>query len=831
MTPNASLPVSVFQPKVKRSKSLLLRFLGFSFGVGCILFVIGAAAVGVILLHTAKELPDFEVLAKYEPSVMTRVHAGDGRLIAEYASQRRIFVPVNTIPKTVIAAYLSAEDKNFFKHQGIDYLGIARAVVNKLKGGRLTGASTITQQVAKNFLLTSERTFDRKLKEAILALRIEQAYSKEKILELYLNEIYLGLRSYGIAAAALNYYGKELKNLTIGEAAYLAALPKAPENYHPIRKLKAATIRRNFVLNRMAANGYISKEEAEREKALPLTVNPRQFGAQLFAGEYFAEEVRRNLVGLFGEAKTQSGGLSVRTTMEPQLQQMAKRALVNGLVGYDRRHGWRGPVKTIDLSGDWNRALHNIVLPGVIDPWRMAVVLRVDNAAGLQIALRSTAGRINRTTAIKAPDAGIVPVDTTTWTKQKTLASFLKPGDVIYVAPNTRENGQAIPGEWKLMQKPAVDGAIVAMNPHTGRVLALVGGFTFGLWQDGDQFNRAIDARRQPGSAFKPLVYAAALDNGYMPTTIISAAPLVINQGNGQDDWRPLEYSGKFYGPATLRKGIVSSRNLMTVRLANTLGMPLVADYARRFGVYDNLRPLLSMSLGAGETTLLRMVNAYAMLANGGREVQPTLIDRIQDRYGRTVWRHDQRGCQNCLQPEWQGQDEPELGDARAQVVNPITAYQMTSIMEDVVQRGTGKKVKVVGKPLAGKTGTTNDQKDAWFVGYSSDLVVGVYIGFDSPKNMGKGETGGGLAAPIFADFMKMALADTPAAPFRHPTGVKLIRVDRRSGVRTQSTDPNGTVLEAFKPENEPSDDPGLLLPADAESVSTSGLGDGRGLY
>ncbi|MEO0619809.1 MAG: transglycosylase domain-containing protein, partial [Pseudomonadota bacterium] len=495
--PPSALPPSVFAPIVKRRrKSVLLRFLGWSFAFGFMLFLIGSTVAGIVLLHTAKELPDFEVLAKYEPPVMTRVHANDGRLIAEYAIERRIYVPVNTIPKRVIQAYLSAEDKNFFEHKGLDFVGIARAVLIKAQGGRLTGASTITQQVAKNFLLSSERTFDRKLKEAILAMRIERAYSKEKILELYLNEIYLGLRSYGIAAAALNYYGKELEDLTVGEAAYLAALPKAPENYHPFRKTKRAIDRRNFVLGRMLANGFITQEVRDREAALPLNVNPRPFNSQLFAGEYFAEEVRRTLVSMFGEDKTVGGGLSVRTTMNPQLQRMAKKALVDGLVRFDRRKGWRGPVQQIDMSGDWHRALHNIVLVGELEPWRLAVVTKVDNKQGLLVALRSTAGRVDPSTKIAEPELVRVPVKTTRWARKRSLSRWLSPGDVIYVAPNTKKNGEVIAGEWKLMQKPAVDGGIVAMDPHTGRVLALVGGFTFGLWDGGDQFNRATTANR-----------------------------------------------------------------------------------------------------------------------------------------------------------------------------------------------------------------------------------------------------------------------------------------------------------------------------------------------
>ncbi|MEL6421492.1 MAG: penicillin-binding transpeptidase domain-containing protein, partial [Pseudomonadota bacterium] len=612
--------------------------------------------------------------------------------------------------------------------------------------------------------------------------------------------------------------------------AYLAALPKAPENYHPFRKTERAITRRNFVLRRMLANGFITRAVFEREKALPLNVNPRPFNSQLFAGEYFAEEVRRTLVEMFGEDKTVGGGLSVRTTMVPSLQRMAKKALVDGLVRFDRRKGWRGPVSSIDMNGDWHRALHNIVLAGELEPWRLAVVTKVDNKQGLLVALRSTSGRVESSVKLGEPELVRVPVSTTRWTKRGRVSRWLKPGDVIYVAPNVKKDGTVIADQWRLMQKPAVDGGIVAMDPHTGRVLALVGGFTFGLWKGGDQFNRATTANRQPGSAFKPLVYAAAIDNGYTPATLVNDAPIVIDQGPGKEPWKPSNYGKNFAGPSTLRTGIVRSKNLMTVRLARDVGMPLITEYARRFDVYDNLPPFLSMSLGAGETKLIRMTTAYAMLANGGRQVEASLIDRIQDRYGRTVWRHDQKACSVCEPQAWAGQEEPELDDKRLQIIDPHTAYQMTSIMEDVVQRGTGQRVKAVGKPIAGKTGTTNDEKDAWFVGYSPDLVVGVYVGYDQPQPMGKGETGGSVASPIFRDFMKMALADTPAIPFRRPPGIKLIRVDRNTGARGSG---GASILEAFKPENEPVDAASQFLPSgeDPSLWLTPGIDDGRGLY
>ncbi len=814
----------ILPPEVpKRRRSRLLRFLGFLFSAGVIVFVATSAGLGLYLWQISKDLPNYEVLAKYEPPVMTRIHAADGRLIAEFARERRIFVPLNTVPKRVINAFLSAEDKNFFRHGGLDFQGIARALINHFVfGRRLTGASTITQQVAKNFLLSSERTLTRKAKEAILAMRIERAFSKERILELYLNEIYLGLSSYGVAAAALNYYGKKLDELTNAEAAYLAALPKAPNNYHPFRRTKAAIERRNWVLLQMFKNGFITRKEYEEAKASPLNVNPRPFGARIFAAEFFAEEVRRELLKRYGEEKLYGGGLSVRTTLDPKLQRLAKKALVDGLVRYDRRHGWRGPVTSIDISSDWGEALAEVPMPSDILPWRLAVVLEVSRREAL-VGLRP--GRVKNGQLEKARKTVVLSYNAIKWARPRggNVANLLKPGDVVYVAPDDKKKGA-----WALMQKPEVDGAIVVMDPHTGRVRALVGGFSFAE----SQFDRATQARRQPGSAFKPFVYATALDNGYTPSTVVLDAPITIDQGPGQEPWRPENYGGKFAGPSTLRTGIERSRNLMTVRLARDLGMPHISEYARRFGIYDNLLPVLSMSLGAGETTLLRLTTAYAMLANGGKQVRATLIDRIQDRWGRTIWRHEIGRCIDCNQPEWEGQDEPEIKDLRKQIIDPHTAYQITSMLEGVVQRGTGRRVKAVGKPLAGKTGTTNDEKDAWFIGFSPDLVAGVFVGFDTPKPMGKGETGGRVASPIFRDFMKMALAGKPAVPFRVPPGIKFVRINRKTGLRARPGDPDA-ILEAFKPNNEPQEFQVDYFGTDSATDPwlQPSINSGRGLY
>ena len=811
----------------RRRRSWLLSFLGFGFGSAVLLFLVASAGAGYMLWRASKDLPDYESLAKYEPPVMTRIHAHDGSLIAEYARERRIFVPINAIPKLVIAAFLSAEDKRFYEHGGLDFQGIGRAVYRlveaKMRGQnrRAEGASTITQQVAKNFLLTSDRTIERKIKEAILAVRIERAYSKDKILELYLNEIFLGLGSYGVAAAGLNYFSKELKDLTIAEAAYLAALPKAPNNYHPFRHTERATERRNWIIGQMWENGYITKEQADAAKKSPLAVNLRPFGAHIFAAEFFAEEVRRSLLAQYGEDKLYGGGLSVRTTLDPQLQRLARRSLIDGLVDFDRRKGWRGPVTRIDIAGDWGAALAAVESPGDLEPWRLGVVLDAQKA---KVVVGLKPGKQQDGSLVADREAVEIAFDELKWARPadrkgeiKAASELLAAGDVVYVAPKDAANPT---GAWTLQQIPEVGGGLVAMDPHTGRVLAVAGGFSFGL----SQFDRAVQAKRQPGSSFKPFVYAAAIDNGYKPTSIVLDAPIEIEQV-GQEVWRPENYDkDKSYGPTTLRVGIEKSRNQMTVRLAQDMGMPLITEYARRFGIYDDLLPVLSMSLGAGETTLLRLATAYAMLANGGKEVHATFIDRIQDRWGKTVWRHDDRECAGCRAERWAGQAEPEVPDDRKQIIDPHTSYQITSIMEGVVQRGTATSLKALGKPIAGKTGTTNEEKDAWFVGYTPDLVVGVFIGYDTPRPMGKGMTGGNVAAPIFGEFMKEALKDKPATPFRVPPGIKLVRVNLKTGLRAGSGD-SQAIMEAFKPGEEP-DDAYSVIGFSDPSASEAGASD-----
>jgi penicillin-binding protein 1A len=787
---------------------MILRIIGYLFGIGAVFFLVIATAVAWYVSHLASDLPDYDKLAKYEPPVMTRVHAADGQLVAEYAHERRLYLPIQAIPDRLKAAFISAEDKNFYQHSGLDYYGIARAFMQNLhafgSGQRLVGASTITQQVAKNFLLTSDQTMDRKIKEAILALRIEQAYNKDKILELYMNEIFLGLGAYGVAAASLQYFDKSVHELTLAECAYLGALPKGPNNYNPFRYPERALERRNWVIDRMVENGYATAAEGEEAKKQPLGVKTRATSPHIFAADYFVEEVRRELSAMYGETTLYEGGLSVRTSLDPGIQVMARQALIDGLIKYDTARGWRGPVTHIDdlTSGaDWGQKLGGIPALSDVVEWRLAVVLSVDGDKA-EIGLQP--GREPSGAIAKDRDTGVIPFDQMKWVKRivgekkaiKGADSILSVGDVVYVEKADKGGDDA----YQLRQVPEVEGALVVMDPHTGRVLAMVGGFSYSE----SQFNRATQALRQPGSSFKPLVYAAALDNGYTPSSVVMDAPLSVDQGTGQV-WEPENYGNDFLGPATLRTGIELSRNVMTVRLAQDMGMPLVAEYAKRFGIYDNMQPVLSMALGAGETSVLRMVSAYSVLDNGGRAIKPTLIDRIQDRFGRTIFRHEDRVCEGCDAQKWEHQDEPEIVDNREQVLDPMTAYQITSMLQGVVERGTGTAVKVVGRPIAGKTGTTNDYKDAWFVGYTPDLAAGLYIGYDKPRSLGRNETGGVLAAPIFADFMKMALADKPAVPFRVPPGMNFYPIDRKTGLSAQPGAP-GTILEAFKPGTAPPD-------------------------
>ncbi len=768
----------------------MLRLLGWLFGFGLFLGLGAVAVVGYMVWSISQDLPDYNVLRDYTPDITTRVHAADGTLLAEFARERRLFQPIETVPPLVVQAFISIEDKDFFTHGGIAFDGVMRAVRDNILrlieggGGPLVGASTITQQVAKNFLLTSEQTWDRKIREALLALKIEATFSKEKILELYLNEIFFGFNSYGIAAAAMNYFDKALYELTVSEAAYLAGLPKGPANYQPFRRPKAAIARRNTVINRMRDEGYISAEVAESAKLDSLDVVPRRGGVRLYSAEYFTEEVRRELLERYGEDQLYGGGLSVRTTLDPRMQREARRALMAGLIGYDQSKGFRDPVAKIELGEDWGKPLFEIDPLSDVPEWRLAVVLEMeDNLA--KIGLRPTPAKDSGPSAERI--VGQVPGAEMPWIAPR-LSRILEVGDVVYVEPVAGKDGI-----YALRQVPEVEGALVAMDPRTGRVLAMVGGFSF----DKSEFNRATQALRQPGSSFKPIVYAAALDNGYTPASVVLDAPLEIINNDGSR-WRPENYTDQFYGPQTLRRGIERSRNVMTVRLAQDIGMPMVAEYAKMFGLYDDLLPVLAMSLGSGETTDMRMTSAFATIANGGRRIVPTLIDRIQDRFGNTIFKHDERLCDGCSAQNWDNQPEPLIIDNRQQVLDPMTAYQITSMMEGVVERGTARSVRALNRPVAGKTGTSSNYKDAWFVGFTPELAVGVYVGFDTPTSMGRSATGGGLAAPIFTDFMQAALVGSPPTPFSMPGGMTQVWIDPATGVKAIAG--SEAILEGFKP-------------------------------
>ncbi len=788
-------------------------YAGIAFGV---VVLAGFLALSIYVYSLSRDLPSVEALQNYTPPVTTRVYAGDGTILGEYARERRIFVPIAFVPKLVIHAFTSAEDKNFYSHPGIDPSGIMRAaakdVVNVIQHKRLEGASTITQQVAKNFLLNSQVKFSRKIREAILAIRIDATYPKSKILELYLNEIFLGENSYGVAAAALNYFGKSLDELDIAQAAFLAALPKAPSNYNPKYRYKAAIDRRNWVIRQMADNGYITSEQEKAAIAEPLDTQSRPLGIQAEDADYFVEEIRRLLYKDYGEKGLYDGGLQVRSTLNTRLQNIAVNALRTGLVRYDRRHGWRGALSNIDVKGEWQDALKSAGNQSGIETWRVAVVLGFD---GKDIKIGLDNGKTAK-----------IPFSELSWARKELKNGYVGPavqsphevvkaGDVIYVEPVDDK------GDYGLRQVPEINGAIVAMDPHTGRVLALSGGFSFAS----SQFDRAMQADRQPGSAFKPFVYAAALDNGYTPVSKVLDAPVALPQGPGLPLWTPKNYEHSFLGLATLRRGLVLSRNLMTIRLANQVGMQKVADKAVEFGVYKHLDAYLSNSIGAAETTLLELTKGYAEFVNGGKKISATLVDRIQDRNGKTIYRHDSRECEGCNGP-WHGQAEPLLPDTRAQIEDPRTAYQIVSMLEGVVEHGTGRIVSSVGKPLGGKTGTSNDAKDTWFVGFSPDLACGVFVGFDNPRSLGHHEQGATAAAPIFRDFMKGALADQPPTPFRVPAGIVLVSVNRITGALT-SPGAAGSILEPFKAGTEPG--VAQLDPAMQNTGPGSTVGQGTG--
>lgn len=771
----------------------MLRFLSYMASMALFFLIILVIVITYGVTKINISIPDYRQLETYEPPVTTRLFAGDGQVMMEYAAEKRLFVPIEKIPDKVKKAFIAAEDKHFYRHSGLDYLGIIRAMIGNLKkmgtGRRPAGASTITQQVAKNFLLSSELSYTRKLKEAILARRINKAFSKEHVLELYLNEIYLGNRAYGVAAAAINYFGKSLDELSLEEVAYMAALPKGPNNYHPQKHYDAAISRRNWVLDRMAEDGYITEEEAKEAKEKPLKVVKRKSGF-LKDTEYYSEEVRRSISRNFGDEALYQGGLIVRTTVDPKLQTIATNAFRKGLIAYDSRHGWRGATANIAIDENYKQNLKETKLaPGAEPTWEKAVVIKVskdkadietEKGDSGQILLKSLAWARHKE---KGKDMGPIP---------SSVEQVFNKGDVIY-AEKDKKAGKSV---YNLRQVPIVEGGMAVMDPHTGKVLALVGGFSFSK----SQFNRATQAYRQTGSSFKPFVYLTALEEGYSPTDMILDAPFVLDQGEGMPKWKPVNYSKKFYGMMTLRRGVELSKNLMTVRLAQDLGMQKIVDMARRVGVNNNLPPYLSASLGAADTRVIDMVSAYCVIVNGGKKVPPYMIERIQDRKGRTIYKHEQTPCPECAADKWENQPEPDFQVIREQVVDPLSAYQMTSILEGVATRGTGAKLNGLHRHLAGKTGTTNETKDAWFVGFSPDLVVGVYVGFDEPESLGRFETGAQAALPIFYDFMENALKDVPDTSFRIPAGIKLVRVNPQTG-RPSGPGDKTVIIEALKPD------------------------------
>ncbi len=781
-----------------------MRFLSALFSFLFLMAVSGALALFLLFQHYASDLPDYAYLKDYQPPILTRIYADDGRMMATIAAEQRVFVPIKAIPKRLIAAFLAAEDQTFYTHAGLDFFGIVRAAVTNLRNvasaRRPVGASTITQQVAKNMLLTNEVSVSRKIKEMILASRLEKILTKDRLLEIYLNEIFLGQRSYGVAAAALNYFNKSLDELTLAESAYLAALPKGPNNYHPVRNVEAALDRRNWVLSRMEDIGAITEEEREGARAEPLLTRSRDATEIASGADYFTEEVRRQLVAHFGERAVLEGGLAVKTSLDPKMQRAATQALRDGLVSYDRRErGWRGPVAKLSSLQNWQEQLKKIAPPAGGEEWVLSVVIGL-SAKEAEIAVIDGA-------------RGRIPWDELKWARPekqdgsfgppiKKPADVLSVGDVVMVELLVKDEagkGQA-QNTYTLRQVPVVQGAIVALDPHTGRVFAMTGGFSLKT----TQYNRVTQAWRQPGSAFKPFVYLAALDKGFTPSSLVLDAPFEYVQGPGLPLWKPENYSQEFYGPTPLRVGIEKSRNVMTVRLANAIGMPAVVDEAKKFGIVDEMPSLLSFSLGAKETTPLRLAAAYGMIVNGGKKITPTIVDRVQDRDGRAIWKADQRACDYCSDLDWfSGMPTPDVPDVREQIQDPRTAYQMVSMLEGVVQRGTAARLKSLGFPLAGKTGTTNESRDAWFVGFTPDLVAAVYMGFDDPRSLGSHETGASVAIPVFQQFMSEAMKGEPGLPFRVPPGLRMVRMDATTGAPALPSDQNA-IWEAFIPGTEP---------------------------
>ncbi len=742
------------------------------------IFLLSTIMILIVLWTFSNSIPDYRFLKNYKPPVSSKMYSGNGELVADFSKEKRIFVPYEAIPDNVINSFLSAEDKNFFSHPGVDAKGVIRATINNIRNilssKRLEGASTITQQVAKNFLLTNEVSLNRKIKEAILAFRIERALSKERILELYLNQIYLGSGAYGVAAASLEYFDKSIKELNYNEAALLAALPKAPSKYNPYRDKNLAKFRRDLVLKNLYENNFINQNDYSKLKDKPIELKKIK---KVFSenSQYYIEDVRKSIIDKLTYEKIYNQGYNINTPINLEFQKIATRSLRNGLIAYDRRKGWRGPIKNIELTKNWaNKIEKKYKLEKSID-WNIAIVKKIN-------PFNSIIETING-------KEGILNYKDISWTK-KEFRDLLRKGDIIYVK---KEDGTS----YSLQQLPKINGGIVVMDPFTGRVLALSGGFSF----KNSEFNRASQALRQPGSAFKPFVYALALENNYTPSSLILDAPLVLDQGIDLKKWKPENYGKKFYGLSTLRVGLEKSRNLMTVRVAQKIGVDKIADFSKRMNIYKEPEKLLSISLGSAETTLLSLTSAYCSFVNGGKLIKPIIIDRIQDSEGNTIINNENRKCRDCDKISFTSKEFPTIEDKYEQVLSPQTAYQLTSILEGVIKRGTGKKLKKLQLNLAGKTGTTNDNTDAWFVGFTSNLVIGVYVGMDNPQPLGKFETGSKAALPIFEEFVKKSIIKSNARPFKVPENITLMVVDPGTGNKAKFSTKN-SIIESYKSEN-----------------------------
>ena len=728
-----------------------------------------------ILWSYSNKLPDYKFLKNYKPSVSSKVYSGEGVLISDFSTEKRIFVPYHSIPKKIIYSFLSSEDKNFFKHPGVDAKGVLRAfknnIFNLIKSNRLEGASTITQQVAKNFLLSNEVSLDRKIKEAILAFRIERALSKERILELYLNQIYLGEGSYGIASASLRYFDKPIGELNYSESALLAALPKAPSKYNPYKNKELATYRRNLVIKNLYENSYISKENYDQLINSEIVLKKRK---KIFLEDarYFVESIRKQVIEDYGYDKVHKQGFNIKTPINLELQNLAAASLRKGLLEYDKRKGWRGPLQNRKYK-DWYKNLEKFSLEKTIG-WEIAIVKRIDKFE----TVIETANKEN----------GIISYEDINWTR-KNFSQIFKVNDLIYVKKISN-------GIFSLRQLPNVNGGIVVMDPYSGRVLAMSGGFSFKK----SEFNRVTQAKRQPGSAFKPFIYALALENNYTPSSLILDAPIVLNQGEDLKLWKPENYGKKFYGLSTLRNGVEKSRNLMTVRVSQDLGIDKIVKFSEKLNIYDNPDELMSVSLGSAETTLLKITSAYCSFVNGGKLVTPILIDRIQDSEGNTIFKNEKRFCENCDKISFEGNNRPTIKNNFKQIFSPQTAYQMTSILEGVIQRGTAKSLLDLNLQIAGKTGTTNNNTDTWFIGFTSNLVVGVYVGYDSPRKLGKYETGSKTALPIFKEFIKKAVNNYEARPFKIAKGIKMMVIDAETGKKANFGSKK-TIIESYKKE------------------------------